>query len=218
MRHPSERMAASSAQAITTASEDFQVRLDYSLESIARLEEILGRQAAASQQEPISQERLQDLVTMWGSYLGEVVCRLWDGHWMVPEDGPFKNAICVVARGYTICPASRVQKRLMEGESASVWSYVNALEHMLSGNHVGRRRAAAILFSLIVACLMGLVGLLAGSYLWVHWGAPSKDPDDTDAYFFGLLVGGVMAIGGCTALLWRFWPRATAKASQSSGI
>ena len=68
-------------------------------------------------------------------------------------------------------------------------------------NHVGRTRAAAILFSLIVACLLGLGGLLAGTYLWGHRGPPAKDPDDTDAYLFGLLVGGVVAMGGCVASL-----------------
>jgi hypothetical protein len=76
-----------------------------------------------------------------------------------------------------------------------------------------RRATAAILFSLIMACLLGFGGLLAGMYLWGHFGPPAKDPDDTDAYFFGLLVGGLMAIGGGTASLWKFWPRATPKAS-----
>jgi hypothetical protein len=61
---------------------------------------------------------------------------------------------------------------------------------------------------------LGLGGLLAGSYLWGHLGPPAKDPDDTDAYFCGLLVGGVMAIGGFGTLLWKFWPRATTEASQ----
>ena len=85
-------------------------------------------------------------------------------------------------------------------------------------NHLQRRRAATILFSLIVACLLGLGGLLAGSYFWVHLGPPANDPDDADAYLCGLLIGGVMAIGGFAALLWKFWPRATTKASQSNGI
>ena len=84
-------------------------------------------------------------------------------------------------------------------------------------NHLRRRRAAAILFSLIVACLLGLGGLLAGSYLWGHLGPPAKDPDDTEASLCGLLVGGVVVMSGFAALLWKFWPRATPKAPQSSG-
>src|SRR6266576_426051 len=78
------------------------------------------------------------------------------------------------------------------------------------------RAATAILFSLIRACLLAFGGLLAGMYLWGHFGPQAKDPDDTDAYLCGLLVGGVMAIVGGMALLWKFWPRATPGASQSS--
>jgi len=45
-------------------------------------------------------------------------------------------------------------------------------------------------------------------YLWGHFGPPANDPDDTDAYLFGLLVGGLLAISGIVGALWKFWPRA----------
>ena len=78
----------------------------------------------------------------------------------------------------------------------------------MPANSLQQKRAAAILFSLIMACLLGLGGLLAGMYLWGHFGPASKDPDDTDAYLFGLLVGSLLGIGGIVASLWKFWPRA----------
>jgi hypothetical protein len=80
-----------------------------------------------------------------------------------------------------------------------------------------KRTAAAVLFSLIMACLLGFGGLLIGMYLWGHYGQPANDPDDTDAYLCGLLVGGIMAVGGGMASLWKFWPRALPKALQASG-
>jgi hypothetical protein len=64
--------------------------------------------------------------------------------------------------------------------------------------------------------MLAFGGLLAGMYLWGHFGPPAKDPDDTAAYLCGLLVGGVMALVGGMALLWKFWPRATPGVSQSS--
>lgn len=82
----------------------------------------------------------------------------------------------------------------------------------------GKRAVAAILFSLIIACLLGFAGLLAGMYLWGHFGPPATDADDTDAYLCGLLAGGIVAVGGYGAMLWKFWPRTTPKAPQSSGI
>ncbi|PYT98243.1 MAG: hypothetical protein DMG38_15900 [Acidobacteria bacterium] len=55
-------------------------------------------------------------------------------------------------------------------------------------NSLQRRRASAVLFSLITACLLGFGGLLVGMSLWRRFGPPARDPDDTDAYLFGLLV------------------------------
>jgi hypothetical protein len=79
------------------------------------------------------------------------------------------------------------------------------------------RAEAAILFSSIMGWLLGFFGFLAGAYLWDHFGPPSKDPDDTGAYLCGVLLGGVTAMSGAVVMLWRSWPRATLRASQSSG-
>jgi hypothetical protein len=78
-----------------------------------------------------------------------------------------------------------------------------------------KRAVTAILFSLIMAGLLGLGGRLVGMYLWAHFGRLSKDPDDSDVYLCGLAVGGLMALIAGTISLWKFWPRNAAKAPQS---
>ena len=89
-------------------------------------------------------------------------------------------------------------------------AYIGVRTLAVMVNSIQRRRASAVLFSLITACLLGLGGLLVGMSRWRHFGPPAKDPDDTDAYLFGLLVGGLLAICGIVGSLWKFWPR-TAK-------
>jgi hypothetical protein len=69
------------------------------------------------------------------------------------------------------------------------------------------RVAAAVVFSLIMGALLALTGCFLGMYLWGHFGAAPRD--ETDAYFCGLLTGGIMGIVGGTTLLWKFWPRTT---------
>jgi hypothetical protein len=71
-----------------------------------------------------------------------------------------------------------------------------------------KRVAAAVVFALLMAFVLGFGGLLGGGYLWSHFGPPANDPDETGALLCGLLVGGSMAVGGATAILWKFWPRA----------
>jgi hypothetical protein len=69
------------------------------------------------------------------------------------------------------------------------------------------RIAAAVLFSLIMGGLLAFGGLLAGMYLWGHFGPAPTDPDETGAYLCGLLFGGLAGLAGATTLLWKFWPR-----------
>ena len=70
-----------------------------------------------------------------------------------------------------------------------------------------QRRGFAILFSLSMACVLGLAGLVVGSYLWGHFGPPAADADDTGGYLFSLLVGGILGAFGIAVPLWMFWPR-----------
>jgi len=78
-------------------------------------------------------------------------------------------------------------------------------------NLLYRKRAAAVLFSLIMACLLAFAGLLAGMYLYGHFGPPARDYDETDDYLCGLLVGGIFAVAGGSVLLWKLWPRSSPK-------
>jgi hypothetical protein len=65
------------------------------------------------------------------------------------------------------------------------------------------RAAKAILFSLVIACLLGFAGDLFGMYA-CHLSKPVSNPDDTDVYLCGQLLGTVMAIGGGLFSLWKF--------------
>jgi hypothetical protein len=85
-------------------------------------------------------------------------------------------------------------------------------------DHKVRRVGAAVFFALLMAFVLGLSGLLVGDYLWSRYGPPANDPDETDAFLWGLVVGGVMAVGGGVAIVWKFWPRSPApKLQQANG-
>lgn len=79
-------------------------------------------------------------------------------------------------------------------------------------NSLLHRRAAAVAFSFIMACVLGLAGLLGSGYLWGHFGPPAADPDDIEGYFFSLFVGGLLAACGILGSLWMFWPRVRKRA------
>ena len=79
-----------------------------------------------------------------------------------------------------------------------------------------KRVAATVAFSLLMAFVLGLGGLLGGDYVWSHFGPPANDPDETSALLCGLLVGGLLAVGGAVVILWKFWPRTPLKSPQAN--
>jgi hypothetical protein len=79
---------------------------------------------------------------------------------------------------------------------------------------LGRRRAAAILFSLIMAALLGFGGLLAGLFVWNRFGSPSADEAASESV--GNLAALVFAVIGGSACLWKFWPRTHSSPTQNN--
>jgi hypothetical protein len=74
-----------------------------------------------------------------------------------------------------------------------------------------KRALGAIVFSLLMAFVLYLLGFIGGYYLWSHFGPPANDPDETYALICGIIVGGLIAIFGALAILWKFWPHASLK-------
>lgn len=70
-------MEACAAEAVRLAREDHGMTLDFSAESVGRLETILAARS------PVEQERLEDAARIWGGYFGEVFRRRWAAEWVM---------------------------------------------------------------------------------------------------------------------------------------
>ena len=127
----SEMMQAYAGQAVA-AARDYQIRLDYSEESLQQVESILGRlrvpipggaRGEASSAAP-SDAETEDLCKVWGGYLGEVVRRRWGGEWVL-ETYPGGNFLTVALSvpGGTVFPSMKIYRRLSQGAGESVWSF-----------------------------------------------------------------------------------------------
>ena len=129
-----EMMAGYAKVAVDCASNSFGVRLDYSVESIERLEHLLS-QLYSKLPRGFFQKLLQRGLThgevekaseMFGAYIGEVIRRHGGGTWEM--DTRFtRGHICLRKDEKRIYPASKVYKRLTQGPSDSVWFYVQYL-------------------------------------------------------------------------------------------
>jgi hypothetical protein len=99
----------------------FGVDLDYSAESIARLEEMITKGW------PEPPNLLDPLVEGLGSYLGETIRRLHGGEWRHTEEhGFFLDGLG--GRDIQIFPMARARKRLLKGSDESVDYYYLVLK------------------------------------------------------------------------------------------
>ena len=83
---------------------------------------------------------------------------------------------------------------------ASMLVYVHIFDAnadaVMRNNSKLKRAVGAIVFSLLIAFVLFLVGFLGGNYLWSHFRPLPNDSDQTYAFTCGLLVGGFMTVLG----------------------
>lgn len=135
----SDMMEAYALDAVDFAREHFHYDLDYSVESVDRVEQILARfhdelptgLGKALRRGP-SDEQIEQQAKVWGGYLGEVIRRRWGGTWTIPDDGPMANALCLAIGDTFISPPGRAYKRIVNGPEDNVTDYVGVLARELA--------------------------------------------------------------------------------------
>jgi hypothetical protein len=107
-----------SRAAVDLGQGSFHHYLDYSADSIDQLDEILVL---------VGEEPALDLdfeVRLWGSYLGEVLRRRYNGSWeMTPYPGGAVAVPAVQVRGSRLFPLIKVYRRLTMGEEEDLGSF-----------------------------------------------------------------------------------------------
>lgn len=104
--------------AVELGRDGFQQPLDYSAHSIDQLDEILVLVSEAPELD------LDFEVRLWGSYLGEVLRRRYNGSWeMTPYPGGAVAVPAVQVRGSRLFPLIKVYRRLTMGEEEDLGSF-----------------------------------------------------------------------------------------------
>jgi hypothetical protein len=110
-------------EAAKRGQREYGVNLDFSPESIERLEEILGKIHDAHLKTPLSEKELSLLSLRWGAYIGESLKRVRPGKWErdSKELGAGRMPL-VYATGEQAFPYSWVYKRIADGPFDNVAS------------------------------------------------------------------------------------------------
>ena len=122
-----EGMKDVSDRAVAMAKADHDVDLDYSVESIERVEAILGSLHEEHRRQPFAQRRMSDATARYGAYVGEVIRRKWGGQWELDHDAAGPGSFPLSTQGHRAFPMGWCFKRIANGPEDNVWHKVQAV-------------------------------------------------------------------------------------------
>ena len=124
-----DMMAAYAEDAVDFARSKFGIALDYTNESVERVEFIAEQLMQAARPKGLlgkllhkapSDEEIQAVCKMLGGYIGEVFRRAKGGEWGINQEF---QALGVQQGENWIFPPAKVHKRLTNGSEDNLWSY-----------------------------------------------------------------------------------------------
>jgi len=127
-----DMMVAYAQDAVDYALQNFKITLDYSVESIDKIEAIAAQLHSTLQPGGLgklfkkgpSAEQIDKICKMLGGYVGEVYRRQKGGEWGINDK--FK-AIGISRGGLWIFPPAKIHKRLTNGKEDDIWFYFRVL-------------------------------------------------------------------------------------------
>ena len=112
------------AEAVQSAERYFGVVLNGGGESVARVEQILGRVQEMLAATGLSREAAEPFARLYGSYFGEVVRARYGGTWGIARIYSDRiPALQVSPRDVVLVPWVRARERITEGPEKSLWDY-----------------------------------------------------------------------------------------------
>jgi len=132
-------------EAVKRAKREHSVDLDFSPDSIERLEEMLGRIHDEHLKSPLTEKELSLQSIRWGAYVGEVVKRVQPGKWRRDSEKMGRGTMPVVFDSANEAfPCSWVYKRIADGPEDNVFLKFRVLcDHVLQ-KHVGSTQAVIV--------------------------------------------------------------------------
>jgi len=132
-------------EAVKRARKDYQVELDFSPDSVERVEEILGRMHESHLKTPSTDKELSLLSIRWGAYIGEVVKRVQPGRWQRDSEKMGRGSMPVVFDSANEAfPCSWAYKRIADGPDDNVFFKFRVLTDLELQKHVGSTQAIII--------------------------------------------------------------------------
>jgi hypothetical protein len=113
--------------AVHMAKTEHGVALDYGVDSVEKVERILGSIDEEKGEGQVPLERRRELAVRYGAYVGEVIRRKWDGRWARHHEVMGPDSFPISWRGHDSFPIGWCFKRLTNGPEDNVWRKLQVL-------------------------------------------------------------------------------------------
>jgi hypothetical protein len=121
-RHAQATAAREAAEFVRFAAAALGTRLDFSEDSVHAVEELAGELHADLRRQRGAAVEIAPLVTMIGSYLGEVLRRRHGGEWgWLTVNGRQVLGFRAARSGALFAPVETAKRRVHEGASGTLW-------------------------------------------------------------------------------------------------
>jgi hypothetical protein len=142
MTNLSEEMMQLADRAVKVAMDSYQVNLDYTEESIKRVEEIFS---SLHKEVPLNfiskllkrgltENQIYYASLMLGAYIGETIRRIHGGEWVKDEVMGEKDIITLKVEETSIFPTGKAYKRIKNGSEDDIWFYYRVLAEEILRN------------------------------------------------------------------------------------
>lgn len=143
-KNVSQTMMECAATAVEIAKSEFETVLDFSEDSIQKIEQILDSFTKSLTSHTKTRFLQRDFLRnqfvfgafIVGGYVGEVIRRNFGGEWIIESSPEGNDSVALKINGLKIFPVLKASNRLANGTKEDFWSYVQGfkLEIMESGN------------------------------------------------------------------------------------
>lgn len=124
-----ELIQSLSSKAVKDADANNQIKLDYGVDSIKKVEQILGK-LHEKYEKSHSSISVTELSAAYGSYIGEVIRKTETGvHWG-PKSVLGEKVYSLSWNNVEVYPMNWCEKRIVDGEDDNVWMKYTAFKSM----------------------------------------------------------------------------------------
>ncbi|MEN8908156.1 MAG: hypothetical protein ABF289_19555 [Clostridiales bacterium] len=118
-------------KAVIVASNKFHIKLDFSEESILKVENILTRLNDLLKRTNPPEDILMNYIRLYAAYVGQIIVSKWGGYWEEEKDYSLEVGPVLKVREFELNLVSKIYRRVKEGSMDNIWEFYNTLKYQI---------------------------------------------------------------------------------------